>query len=217
MIPVWNIYLFSFSGVPACHRKDICSLPLYAQDSDLNLTGYLNTFDRCWYDCLSDLILRFWRGGDCRVQEERLGSGGQQLLDAHVENIRVEWSPTYPSRVFATAPKRFLFYKHLGTGIYNDTGLLHGPPGTGKTSFCSALANKVITNSIMLTTMVMVTNFMQVAIQLTGEPGTFTASNISIQCPLFAVIGEEWKTGAEALRQREGEAGRPHHLCRPHD
>ena len=81
MIPVWNIYLFSFSGVPACHRKDICSLPLYAQDSDLNLTGYLNTFDRCWYDCLSDLILRFWRGGDCRVQEERLGSGGQQLLD----------------------------------------------------------------------------------------------------------------------------------------
>ena len=81
MIPVWNIYLFSFSGVPACHRKDICSLPLYAQDSDLNLTGYLNTFDRCWYDCLSDLILRFWRGGDCRGQEERLGSGGQQLLD----------------------------------------------------------------------------------------------------------------------------------------
>ena len=181
------------------------------------MTGYLNTFDRCWYDCLSDLILRFWRGGDCRVQEERLGSGGQQLLDAHVENIRVEWSSTYPCRVFATAPKRFLFYKHLGTGIYNDTGLLHGPPGTGKTSFCSALANKVITNSIMLTTMVMVTNFMQVAIQLTGEPGTFTASNISIQCPLFAVIGEEWKTGAEALRQREGEAGRPHHLCRPHD
>ena len=143
--------------------------------------------------------------------------GGQQLLDAHVENIRVEWSSTYPSRVFATAPKRFLFYKHLGTGIYNDMGLFHGPPGTGKTSFCSALANKVITNSIMLTTMVMVTNFMQVAIQLTGEPGTFTASNISIQCPLFAVIGEEWKTGAEALRQREGEAGRPHHLCRPHD
>ena len=139
------------------------------------------------------------------------------MLDAHVENIRVEWSSAYPSRVFATAPKRFLFYKHLGTGIYNDTGLLHGPPDTGKTSFCSALANKVITNSIMLTTMVMVTNFMQVAIQLTGEPGTFTASNISIQCPLFAVIGEEWKTGAEALRQREGEAGRPHHLCRPHD
>ena len=46
--------------------------------------------------------------------------GGQQLLDAHVENIRVEWSSAYPSRVFATAPKRFLFYKHLGIGIYND-------------------------------------------------------------------------------------------------
>ena len=46
--------------------------------------------------------------------------GGQQLLDAHVENIRVEWSSAYPSRDFATAPKRFLFYKHLGIGIYND-------------------------------------------------------------------------------------------------
>ena len=42
------------------------------------------------------------------------------MLDAHVENIRVEWSSAYPSRVFATAPKRFLFYKHLGIGIYND-------------------------------------------------------------------------------------------------
>ena len=42
------------------------------------------------------------------------------MLDAHVENIRVEWSSTYPCRVFATAPKRFLFYKHLGMGIYND-------------------------------------------------------------------------------------------------
>ena len=46
--------------------------------------------------------------------------GGRQLLDAHVENIRVEWSASYPSRVFATATKRFLFYKHLGMGIYND-------------------------------------------------------------------------------------------------
>ena len=70
------------------------------------------------------------------------------------------------------APKRLLFYKHLGTGIYNDTGLLHGPSGTGKTPFYRAL--KVITNSIMLTTMVIVINFMQVAIQLTGEPRTFT-------------------------------------------
>lgn len=70
------------------------------------------------------------------------------------------------------APKRLLFYKHLGTDIYNDTGLLHGPSGTGKTPFYRAL--KVITNSIMLTTMVIVINFMQVAIQLTGEPRTFT-------------------------------------------
>ena len=54
------------------------------------------------------------------------------MLDAHVENIRVEWSSAYPSRVFATAPKRFLFYKHLGTGIYNDTGLLHGPLALAK-------------------------------------------------------------------------------------
>ena len=46
--------------------------------------------------------------------------GGQRLLADHVENIRVEWSPSYPSRVFATATKRFLFYKHLGMGIYND-------------------------------------------------------------------------------------------------
>ena len=35
-----------------------------------------------------------------------------------MENIRVEWSVSYPSRVFATA--RFLFYEHLGMGSYND-------------------------------------------------------------------------------------------------
>ena len=46
--------------------------------------------------------------------------GGQRLLADHVENIRVEWSASYPSRVFATATKRFLFYKHLGMGILND-------------------------------------------------------------------------------------------------
>ena len=46
--------------------------------------------------------------------------GGQKLLADHVENIRVEWSASYPSRAFATATKRFLFYKHLGMGIYND-------------------------------------------------------------------------------------------------
>ena len=46
--------------------------------------------------------------------------GGQRLLEDHVENIRVEWSLSSPSRVFATATKRFLFYKHLGMGIYND-------------------------------------------------------------------------------------------------
>ena len=46
--------------------------------------------------------------------------GSQKLLTDHVENIRVEWSASYPSRVFATATKRFLFYKHLGMGIYND-------------------------------------------------------------------------------------------------
>ena len=46
--------------------------------------------------------------------------GGRQLLADHVENIRVEWSASCPSRVFATATKRFLFYKHLGMGIYND-------------------------------------------------------------------------------------------------
>ena len=46
--------------------------------------------------------------------------GGQRLLEDHVENIRVEWSLFYPNRVFATATKRFLFYKHLGMGIFND-------------------------------------------------------------------------------------------------
>ena len=47
-----------------------------------------------------------------------------------------------------------------------------GPASTTTRAFSTAL--KVITNSIMLTTMVMVTNFMMLAIQLTGEPGTFT-------------------------------------------
>ena len=46
-----------------------------------------------------------------------------------------------------------------------------GPASTTTRAFSTAL--KVITNSIMLTTMVMVTNFMMLAIQLTGEPGTF--------------------------------------------
>ena len=49
-----------------------------------------------------------------------------------------------------------------------------GPASTTTRAFSTAL--KVITNSIMLTTMVMVTNFMMLAIQLTGEPGTFTQS-----------------------------------------
>ena len=46
--------------------------------------------------------------------------GGDRLLEDHVENIRVEWSLSSPTKVFATATKRFLFYKHLGMGIYND-------------------------------------------------------------------------------------------------
>ena len=45
--------------------------------------------------------------------------GGLQLLNDHVENIRVEWNSNTP-RVFANASKRFLFYKHLGIGILND-------------------------------------------------------------------------------------------------
>ena len=45
--------------------------------------------------------------------------GGLQLLNDHVENIRVEWNCSTP-RVFANASKRFLFYKHLGMGILND-------------------------------------------------------------------------------------------------
>ena len=45
--------------------------------------------------------------------------GGLQLLNDHVENIRVEWGSNSP-RVFANASKRFLFYKHLGMGILND-------------------------------------------------------------------------------------------------
>ena len=44
---------------------------------------------------------------------------GLQLLNDHVENIRVEWNSNTP-RVFANASKRFLFYKHLGIGILND-------------------------------------------------------------------------------------------------
>ena len=32
----------------------------------------------------------------------------------------MEWSASYPSRVFATATKRFLFYEHPGMGSYND-------------------------------------------------------------------------------------------------
>ena len=46
--------------------------------------------------------------------------GGHQLLNDHVENIRVEWSSFAPSRIFTTATKRFFFYKHLGMGIYNE-------------------------------------------------------------------------------------------------
>ena len=45
--------------------------------------------------------------------------GGLQLLNDHVENIRVDWGSNSP-RVFANASKRFLFYKHLGMGILND-------------------------------------------------------------------------------------------------
>ena len=130
--------------------------------------------------------------------------------------------------VISPCRKSALFWIHAVILLFHAEILPCGPPlgphscaepflgVMQKYSFLGDIYTSV-TNSIMLTTMVMVTNFMQVAIQLTGEPGTFTASNISIQCPLFAVIGEEWKTGAEALRQREGEAGRSHHLCRPHD
>ena len=39
--------------------------------------------------------------------------GGQKLLADHVTNIRVEWSTTYPSRVFATATKRLLIYNDM--------------------------------------------------------------------------------------------------------
>ena len=42
------------------------------------------------------------------------------MLADHVENIRVEWSASHPGREFATTSKRFLFYKHLGMGIFND-------------------------------------------------------------------------------------------------
>ena len=50
----------SCSTVLACHwclllasisTRFFVSIPL----PDLNLTGYFNTFDRCWYACLSDL------------------------------------------------------------------------------------------------------------------------------------------------------------------
>ena len=37
-----------------------------------------------------------------------------------MENIRVEWEVSYPSRTFATSTKRSLFYKYLGMCFYND-------------------------------------------------------------------------------------------------
>ena len=69
-----------------------------------------------------DQVEDFLMDQDMQIQESWKFEdfGGQRLLEDHVENIRVEWSLSYPNRVFATATKRFLFYKHLGMGIFND-------------------------------------------------------------------------------------------------
>ena len=47
------------------HQVQVCEVSIRTRFfvsislPDLNLTEHLNTFDRCWYACLSDLILRF--------------------------------------------------------------------------------------------------------------------------------------------------------------
>ena len=72
------------------------------------------------FSLFSDKVEDFLTEQDVQESWKFEDFGGRQLLADHVENIRVEWSASYPSRVFATATKRFLFYKHLGMGIYND-------------------------------------------------------------------------------------------------
>ena len=61
-----------------------------------------------------------WLGAAKTIQRKVTDSnflGWEPFDRLLVENIRVEWEVSYPSRTFATSTKRSLFYKYLGMGF----------------------------------------------------------------------------------------------------